>query len=147
MGSNGNSLNDLTESCWCEDMAITKSPYYDLNHLNEFKKAIVQKNSGNAITVMHLNVRGLQSKIDDLKLLVHALNLEGIQVDAIMLCETFMKHDTTPLMHIDGYQLISNPRTHRKGGGVAIYIRDGLTFHKVHQMPFVKDGVHETSFL
>ena len=147
MGSNGNSLNDLTESCWCEDMAITKSPYYDLNHLNEFKKAIVQKNSGNAITVMHLNVRGLQSKIDDLKLLVHALNLEGIQVDAIMLCETFMKHDTTPLMHIDGYQLISNPRTHRKGGGVAIYIRDGLTFHKVDQMSLVKDGVLETIFI
>ena len=51
-------------------------------------------------------------------------------VDVLILCETFLSSKINQLVNIPGYSMISNSRTDHKGGGVAILIRDGITYKK-----------------
>ena len=44
-----------------------------------------------------------------------------------MISETWLTFDN-PLVEIPGYSFVSNHRTFKGGGGVALYIRDGLKF-------------------
>ena len=39
---------------------------------------------------MHLNIQSLSAKFDELKLLIAKLAGKGIDLDVIMLCETFL---------------------------------------------------------
>ena len=51
------------------------------------------------------------------------LHETGIVIDCIMLCETFLTDLNQNMFHLPGYQFVSNNRTGRKWGGVALYIK------------------------
>ncbi len=78
-------------------------------------------------SAIHINIRSLPAKHDQLKTLVADFIDHGLSIDFIMICETFLKDMNTTMFPIPGYQFISNNRIHGKGGGVALYIKD--TFH------------------
>ena len=80
------------------------------------------------LVVMQLNIRSILAHQTGLRQLLQVMSNKNSRVDVLLLCETFLTSRTENLVNIPGYCLVTNNRTNHKGGGVAILIRDGITF-------------------
>lgn len=94
------------------------------NKKTEEKKA-GKKNLGDlkttSVDIMHLNVRSLFNKIDQLELLMQDNYSE---IDIICLSETWLKETQMQTAHLNGFQLASYmTRKGVRGGGVCMFIR------------------------
>lgn len=74
--------------------------------------------------IMHLNVHSLLVHLDELEILVSNLNAPLI----IGLSEPWLKPENENLCGIPGYTTVSNARTEKAGGGVALLILDEFRF-------------------
>ena len=82
---------------------------------------------GDSLSVYYANYRSIHNKTNDLKALISSNN-----PDIICLTETFTKTTSKHLVaeiNIPGYNLHKYDRTGKRGGGVAIYIRNSITCH------------------
>ena len=77
------------------------------------------------LSVIQLNIRGLSSKVNDLKHLIDHVQLNG-QPDILLLCETWLTKQS-PSVNIPGYSLYRKDRNNKKGGGVAVLVSDHLS--------------------
>ena len=76
------------------------------------------------LNVYYANSRSMRNKMDDIRALVCTE-----EIDIIAFTETWINLDTRELpveYQIAGYKLFHTDRQTRKGGGVAIYVRDNL---------------------
>ena len=80
----------------------------------------------NDLLVMQLNVRGLCSKTDQIKRLVDN-NPCNKPPEVILLCETWL-NEGSPNINILGYNLEKENRIGKKGGGVAVLIKENLKY-------------------
>lgn len=82
----------------------------------------------NGIKICHINAQSLNNKIDELR-----LTFENSCVDMVCVSETWL-NDHTPdsLILLRGYKVFRNDRKTR-GGGVAIYVRQGIKCKLVHK--------------
>ena len=80
---------------------------------------------------LSINIQSLMSKLDSLKSFVLECNNASIPIDVIALQETWsIKY--IELVHIPGFQnLLHSERKDSRGGGVGLYIREGLQFDKI----------------
>ena len=82
------------------------------------------ENNRNDLKIVHLNIRGLKSKINDLSdLLVKLKNPE-----IIMLNETWLKESDNNKIILPNYKYEGIPRNHKKGGGVGFLIRTDILY-------------------
>lgn len=88
--------------------------YYDLNNLSDYPF----NNS-----VLHLNVRSLQNKVNEIEALLTMLSYPK----ALMLTETWLRADGY-LVSVHGYSFVSSPRVSGPGGGVGIYLHDTVHY-------------------
>jgi hypothetical protein len=85
------------------------------------------KNSSHPI-VLSINIQSLNSKYEPLKIFIQSLLYSEIPVDLIILQETWELKFPSQLT-IPGFQnIIYRTRERGRGGGVGIYIRNGLNF-------------------
>lgn len=78
--------------------------------------------------VLLTNVQSLRSKVDELSIVVSIH-----KVDIICITETWLSNEIeTSLVDIPGYSMVRNDRLARRGGGTAMYIKDGLLFKGVN---------------
>ena len=73
------------------------------------------------LSIIQLNIRGLLNKQDQIKDLINKT-----KADIVLLCETWLRKDTDPLVNINSHKLYSNYRTDRLGGGVGILVNRSL---------------------
>lgn len=74
-----------------------------------------------SLGLMHLNIRSLLPKLDELKAYMHTSN-----PDVLVISESWLKKSvTTTAVSIPGYNVFRQDRP-SKGGGVAIYCKDSL---------------------
>jgi len=85
-----------------------------INTLNNYK-----------LKVLHLNIRSLPDKFDKLKMFL--VNCK-INLDVLLLCETFLNERNQDLYQLPGYQFICKSRKNRTGGGVGIYLKNHINF-------------------
>ena len=76
------------------------------------------------LNIVHLNVRGLSSKGDEINLLMQSLKSDTI--DVMSLNETWLTKSNNNLPIITGYDLISKPRLNKKGGGVGFLVNSKI---------------------
>ena len=82
------------------------------------------ENNRNDLKIVHLNIRGLKSKADDLShLLVQLKNPE-----IIMLNETWLKESDNNRINLPNYKYEGIPRVNKKGGGVGFLIRSDTQY-------------------
>ena len=74
--------------------------------------------------ILQLNIRGLCGKIDELKSLLNE-SFRGKLPDVLLLCETWMSVNS-PDVSLPGYNKFECRRTHKRGGGVCIFVNDTL---------------------
>ena len=76
-----------------------------------------------------LNIRGLLGKIDEIRAV-----LKSYQIDVFCLCETFIDMNVgNDEIDIHGYSIEMCNRN-RHGGGVLMYVKDGITYTKITSM-------------
>jgi hypothetical protein len=82
-------------------------------------------------TILHQNVQGLQSKLEEIK------NRCGAMSDVMLFSETFLKSPVPSYLHFTGYSSVHQERPDNSGkGGLAIYIADTIPFTQVKQTSF-----------
>ena len=90
------------------------------------------ENNVNDLKIVHLNIRGLKSKINDLSdLLVKLKNPE-----IIMLNETWHKETDNNIISLPNYKFEGIPRNHKKGGGVGFLIRTDILYRTRNDLIF-----------
>ena len=99
------------------------------------------------LSVMHINVQSLPSKIEDLKILLENLTEKGHSIDLLLVCETFLTDEKVNSCQIDNYTLVETHRSHRRGGGVAIYINKKIKFEERLDLQIFIDGHIESQFI
>ena len=96
------------------------------NIIGPRSKCTSRKKRG-SLSVYYANCRSIHNKINDLKALISSNN-----PDIICLTETWTNTSSKHLLaeiDIPGYNLHKCDRTDKRGGGVAIYIRNSITCH------------------
>jgi len=107
--------------------------YNDNNNIRRYIPNVVLKNAlndKNLLNVIHVNIKSLVAKIDNLKLYISKTN-----VHVILVSETWLDEDLTDQMvHIPGYKLYRHDRkklndrgNDMRGGGVAVFVKCGLS--------------------
>lgn len=99
------------------------------------------------LIVLHLNIRGLYSKKDNLKYLLDVMANRNYHVDVILLCETFINEDTQKLCEIEGYHFEKEFRKMKTKGGVGIYISNELKYINRKDLAFFIEGKVESCFI
>jgi len=85
-------------------------------------------NRSNNPLILSVNIQSLNSKYDALKTYINRLQCSGVPVDIIILQETWEIKNLSYFV-LPGFQNIAfRTRDGVRGGGVGIYIRDGLNF-------------------
>ena len=90
------------------------------------------ENNMNDLKIVHLNIKGLKSKINDLSdLLVKLKNPE-----IIMLNETWHKESDNNTIFLPNYKFEGIPRNHKKGVGVGFLIRTDILYRTRNDLIF-----------
>jgi len=91
-----------------------QSAYYDVHRF----VSDIEKNDRD-VAVIHLNVRSLYGKVEDIEMLFEHLNC---RFDMICLTETWLTHSTSNLVYFRGYNMFNVMRDNRRGGGVSVLV-------------------------
>ena len=107
------------------NLADINSNYYDVNDI------LPDKFSHNNFQckLLHLYIQGLSSKLDQLQTLFSELSDAHVEIDYILLCETFVNDDNAHLFKLPNYNFIYKNGKIKSKGGVAIYIRDNIQYN------------------
>ena len=99
----------------------------DYIELEESKNIKIQPQD---LTILQMNIHGLISKQDGLsKMLFDIIGVRAL--DIVILCETWLASKSEKKICIPGYVYHGIPRKHKKGGGVAFLIKEGIKFKEV----------------
>ena len=107
-----------------EPVLLTHSPYYDNEKLiNTLKEKL------NSFKIYSINCQSLNAKLDELKVYIEMLNIEGCKFDALCLQEVWLDGDiNTSVYKIDGYNFILKGRNKSRHGGLAIYLDEKYNY-------------------
>ena len=105
------------------------SPYDDLNDSLPDQDIHTQSlnQHKNRISIAHLNTQSLLPSITEFSTLAYKYNL-----DIYTISESWLKDNAkqVSLAKLDGYELFYKNRNGKRGGGVAIYVKDTITCHE-----------------
>ena len=98
------------------DGARMTSRYFEIDELSD-----IASNVRYEFTALHINIHSLPSKFDQLQNMLDRLTEQKLEVDFILLCETFLTDTNINLYSLPGYNFFSQNRKHKSKGGVAVY--------------------------
>ena len=78
------------------------------------------------LKLKHLNICSLLSKQGNLIELLTDLRRNKLDIDILMLCETYSNKSTMKFLGISGYDIANRKRLNKKNEGMAILIKDHL---------------------
>ena len=84
----------------------------------------------NNFNVIHLNVHSIRAKWSELIEMLHNLTGKGVNVHALLLCETFINQFNINESGIPGYDTRVNFRQNKWRSGVTVYVHTDLQ-HKL----------------
>ena len=105
--------------------------YYEIDELTD----CLQNNNG--LFVFHQNIRSFQRNFDDLSVLISQFSAK---MDVIVLTETWFSYGLC--QEIDGYVGFHVFRSEREGGGVSVYVRQGIKCSQLTEYSTITDS-HE----
>ena len=108
-----------------ESPLICRCEYYDLDVVDEN----VNREDFSQYCVLHLNIRSLRTKLDELRILISQIEKRFTAVNFILICETHLTDVTVSYVNIEGYNFEYKNRD-GLGGGVAIFIKEGIKYRR-----------------
>ena len=95
---------------------LVNCKYYD-----NFQFNVLSKKENTGLSIIHFNARSLNANFDHIKDFLCTLN---IPFDVITISETWIEVEKTTDYEMLQYQAFHKVRSHKKGGGVAIYVNN-----------------------
>ena len=86
------------------------------------------------LSIISWNAGGIQPHAAQLKLYT-----EEMEPDVVCIQETWLRKDTR--FELKGYSMEAKSRIDRRGGGVAIFIRETISYQRIHNIPHEIEGV------
>ena len=83
-------------------MLSIDSPYLDIEDIS----ANIPPNTKLCYKALHINIHSVPDKIDKLKEILIKFKEIDIDIDFILLCETFLRDNISHLFNIPGYKMI-----------------------------------------
>ena len=114
------------------------SPYKTEISIND---SLIQQNS--SLKMIHFNIRSLRKNFNHL---TEFLNLFNFNYDIIAITETWLKESDINNFDIPGYNVQHLYRQTKPGGGVAIYLKDHISFNLIANLTTCTD-IAENLFL
>lgn len=115
-------LHDLDPD---EQLLSTYLQRYGSPYFNEYSFNVAYESPQFEFTVMSLNIRSALYKLNTLNAYLQGLKTE---FSVIGLTETWFSHSTVDAAHLPNYSHVSSCRHDRNGGGVSLFIRNGLQY-------------------
>lgn len=106
--------------------------YYDCPTFNK-----VYTSENGPFATIHLNMRSVKNKIDDLEIYLDSFTAK---FDIIVLTETWLRKDEAP-PHIQGYKSITISRENRRGGGIAVYVKNSYQYIVLDDLTSLNENV------
>ena len=97
------------------------------------------------MSLLFHNVRSARGP--GLELLEAEMRRWGVEWDVVGLAETWLDEESEKLVSVRGYGAVCASRSRRSGGGVAVLLRDGLTFRERPDLGTFTEGVFESVFV
>ena len=113
---------------------------------NDFN-TISSSTKNSKLNVLQLNIHSLPSKLCQLKNLLSDLKSSSIEIDLVMLCETFINDNNADLCAIPGYTFLESHRQNKSRGGVAIYVNNKFTFKLRKDLDIFDECFFESKFI
>ena len=113
--------------------------------LENIEKELSPKNY--AFKAMHYNIRSLNENFHKLQLLLHNITKSNVNVDFLLLCETFLTDYNCMLFNLPGYSRVEYHRKNSRGGGVAIYIKNCYDYKIRKDLSYYEEGIFESIFI
>ena len=105
----------------------------------------VAKSGGCSLSLLFHNVRS--AKGPGLELLEGELRRWQVQWDVVGLAETWLDEESEKTVAMSGFQVVCASRSRSKGGGVALLVRDGLTYRERPDLGTFDEGQFESVFI
>ena len=99
------------------------------------------------LLVLQLNIQSILVHQHELKQLLRDLEKKNSSVDVVLLCETFLTKKTIDMVKVAGYTHVGNYRNTKKGGGVSILIKDGISYKRRQDLDIFQEGETESVFI
>ena len=107
------------------------------------KKMYTSEPSEKLFSICHLNIRSLQSNLNDFDMYLKSLNFE---FSFIGVTETWLHDGNCDLYELSSYVIVERHRHTRKGGGVGIFIKNDVSFQDRNDLYSI-DHMFESIFI
>eukprot|EP00111_Clytia_hemisphaerica_P015099 TCONS_00044479-protein len=125
----------ICSNCFCSELPFYKErelPIHKVMNPNPVQDIIdphieVLQNHKNRISIGHLNTQSLLPSLGEFSIVVNKYNL-----DIYTISESWLQNNEKQisLAELEGYKLFYKNRVGKRGGGVAIYVKDTITRHE-----------------
>ena len=129
-------FTEVDETLWND-----KCDYLDLDSCSN-----LNPNNYNLIA-LQLNIRSLLAHQHELKQLILTTEKKNSHIDIIFLCKTFLSKHTVNMVNIPEFTYVGNYRKDKKGGGVSILIRNGISFRCRTHLDVFEESQTESIFV
>ena len=126
---------------------IDDSLWTDNCNYTELETCLNLNPSNYNLLVLQLNIRSILAHQHELKQLLRDLEKKNSSIDVVLLCETFLTKKTIGMVNVVGYTHVGNYRNTKKGGGVSILIKDGISYKRRQDLDIFQEGETESVFI
>ena len=109
-----------------QDVTENESTYYTTDDFNAAFNLNDDNHNQQSLSLLHIKARSMNKNFDSMDLFFLLYNIFPFSI--IGITETGLNNKSPPLFNIENYKLIRADRNYGRGGGVALYIHDSLTF-------------------
>ena len=113
-------------------------------HVEESFHSLSKNYCENSFSLLHYNLRSSVSHHGELDVYLAALNYK---FSIVGLCETWLKDDNCDLFGLDGYDAEYKCRKNKAGGGVAVYVKQGMQYKRRDDLESILANQAEVIFL
>ena len=99
------------------------------------------------LLILQLNIPSILAHQHELKQLLRDLEKKNSSIDVVLLCETFLTKKTIDMVNVGGYTHVSKYRSTKKGGGVSILLKDGISYKRRPDLDIFQEGETESVFI
>ena len=105
----------------------------------------VARSGGCSLSLLFHNIRSVKGP--GLELLEGELRRWQVQWDVVGLAETWLDEESEKNVAVSGFGVVCASRSRMRGGGVALLIRDGLTYRERPDLGIFEEGLFESVFV
>jgi len=139
---NNNENLDIFKTLLLKDDIPSLSDFkLDCNYYSEKDFVSKYKNSQTNLAIS-LNIQSLASKFDSFLTTLDLFDKNNINISIIALQEIWAIPDANTFS-IKGFKFVYKARKSERGGGVAFYIREGLSFKIIEKLSIFEENVFE----